>query len=87
MAEKAELSNNYISNIENNYSIPSLETLMKICIAFDITPNDILLGTSKEEKTYMLDDLGVLLAKCTPQEKRYIWGIVKVILSERESEV
>lgn len=29
LAEKIGIANNYISNIENNYSIPSLETLIK----------------------------------------------------------
>ena len=85
LAEKTDLSNNYISNIEHNYSIPSIETLMRLCTALDVTPNDILLGTSKIEKSYMEYDIMILLAQCTPQEKRYISGFIKVLLSERET--
>ena len=84
LAEKTDLSNNYISNIENNYSIPSLETLMKLCIALETTPDQILLGTSKEEKSYLNEDILHLLNQCTPLEKRYILGIIKVFLAERE---
>ena len=42
LAEKTELSSNYISHIENSRSIPSLETLMKLCSALDITPDEVL---------------------------------------------
>ena len=45
LAEKAGISNNYLSNIENGRSIPSLETFADICIALSITPDFLLLGT------------------------------------------
>ena len=45
LAEKTELSTNYISHIENSRSIPSLETVMKLCAALEITPNELLLGS------------------------------------------
>lgn len=47
LAEKADLSNNYLSNIENGYSIPSLTTFANICIQLDTTPDMFLLGTIK----------------------------------------
>jgi len=86
LAEKASISNNYLSNIENNHSIPSLETLMNICLALDITPNDILLGTSRKEKSYISLDIENLLCQCTIQEKRYILEIIKVFLNNRLNE-
>ncbi|HOQ76471.1 MAG TPA: helix-turn-helix transcriptional regulator [Thermoclostridium sp.] len=46
VAEATGLSNNHISNIENNHSIPSIDTLVKICEAIDTTPNYLLLGIS-----------------------------------------
>ena len=84
LAEKADLSNIYLSNIENNRSIPSIETLVRLCVALEVTPNDILAGSSCEEKNYMSADIIQLLNQCTPQEKRYISGIIKVLLAERE---
>ena len=37
LAEMAELSIVYISHIENSRSIPSLETLMKLCAALALS--------------------------------------------------
>ena len=71
LAEKSGISNNYVSNIENCYSIPSLETLMKLCDAFQITPNDLLLGVSQENKSYLNRDIAELLEQCSAQEKKY----------------
>ncbi len=47
VAEKAGISNNYLSNIENGKSIPSLETFADICIALSTTPDYLLIGTIK----------------------------------------
>lgn len=44
VAEATGLSNNFISNIENSYSIPSIDSLLKICEAIDTTPDYLLLG-------------------------------------------
>ncbi len=49
LAEKAGISNNYLSNIENGHSIPSLETFADICIALSITPDYLLLGTLRTD--------------------------------------
>ena len=48
LAEKAELSNNYLSNIENGHSVPSLEALVRICNALGTTPDFILLGNIRD---------------------------------------
>jgi transcriptional regulator with XRE-family HTH domain len=45
VAEATGLSNNFISNIENSYSIPSIDSLLKICEAIDTTPDYLLLGS------------------------------------------
>lgn len=47
LAEKTGISNNYLSNIENGRSIPSLETFSDICIALSITPDYLLLGAMR----------------------------------------
>ena len=36
LAEKAEITNNFLSHIERSYSIPSLETLVRICDALGV---------------------------------------------------
>lgn len=46
VSERCEVNDNYISNIERAKSIPSLETLMRLCEALETTPDALLLGTS-----------------------------------------
>ena len=49
LAERAGLSDKYISNIERSYSIPSIEVIMKLCEALETTPDHILIGTSNPD--------------------------------------
>ena len=83
LAEKTDLTNNHISNIENSHSIPSLETLVKICEALKITPNDLLLGTMTASSIYMNDELSGNLAQCSAKEKRLTNGFIQLLMSER----
>lgn len=43
LAELADLSQQYICNMEGEKVNPSFATVMKLCEAFEITPNDLLL--------------------------------------------
>ena len=83
LAEKSEISNNYLSNIENNHSILSLETMVKICIALNVTPDELLLGVTKNEKQYLSAEILETLNQCTAQEKRLIYGFINLLLQER----
>lgn len=47
MAERAEISEKYMSNIERATSIPSTEVVMRLAIALDTTPDELLVGTSR----------------------------------------
>lgn len=84
LAERTNLANNYISNIENSRSIPSLETLVKLCDALGVTPNDILLGASLNSNQYMNNELQEKIGQCTPKEKRLISGFISLLLTERD---
>lgn len=83
LAEKTELSNNYISHIENSRSIPSLETLMKLCAALEITPNELLLGTSQNMTDYLQSEVQQKLMLCTPSERRLVDRFIDLLLDER----
>lgn len=84
LAEKAELSNIYISHIENSRSIPSLETLMKLCSALDITPDEVLLGTKQDMENYLQSDIQKKLILCAPKERRMVSRFIDLLLEERE---
>ena len=49
LAEKSEITNNYLSNIETGRSIPSLEIFARLCIELNTTPDSFLLGTVKTD--------------------------------------
>ena len=42
VCEMAGINDKYLSVIENARSIPSLEVVLRICKALDVTPNDVL---------------------------------------------
>lgn len=82
LAEKADISNNYLSHIETSRSIPSLETLMSLCSALDVTPDEILLGTKTSEKNYLVNDITQQLENCTTEQKQLILDIISLIVKK-----
>ena len=85
MAEKTELSTNYISHIENSRSIPSLETLMKLCEVLNVTPDELLLGTRRDMENYLLSDIQQKLLHCSPRQRRLVDRFIDLLLSEPET--
>lgn len=83
LSEMAGITNNYLSNIERSRSIPSLETLMSLCAALDVTPNHILIGTDDTMPEYLLNDITSLLSECTPRERRIIFSFVDILINNR----
>lgn len=47
VAERIDISNQHMSNIERAKSIPSTETIMKLAAALDTTPDEFLVGSSR----------------------------------------
>lgn len=45
LAEHLKISNNYLSSIERGREKPSLDILVKICNALNVTPDYLLMGT------------------------------------------
>lgn len=84
LAEKTDLSTNYISHIENSRSIPSLETLMKLCAAMDVTPNELLLGTSQNRTDYLQNEVQQKLTLCTPAQRRLVNRFIDLLLEEAQ---
>lgn len=86
LAEKTDLSIVYISHIENSRSIPSLETLMKICSALEVTPDEILLGTKQDMENYLQSDIQKKLLFCSPRERRLVSRFIDLLLDEQENQ-
>ncbi len=47
LAERAGISKQFVSNIERGKTIPSLLTVLSLCDALDVTPNDLLHHSSR----------------------------------------
>lgn len=74
LAEMSELSNNYLSNIENGHSVPSFEALVRVCNALGTTPDYILLGNMRSDNVPMniIDNLRL----CSDEGLKVISDIV-----------
>lgn len=84
LSEMIEVSPIYISHIETKRSIPSLETIMKICDALDVTPNDLLLGSSIFSPIYLFPSIQRLLLDCTPSQRRMVEKFIALLVAENE---
>lgn len=51
LAERLNISNNHISNIERGRENPGLDTLIGICNELKVTPDYLLLGTLRSNDT------------------------------------
>ena len=84
LAEKAGISNNYLSHIEKSKSIPSLATLMSLCSALKTTPNELLLGSSKTAESYLFSDINENFGSLNDKDKRLINNLITFLLSEKD---
>jgi len=54
VAEKAGISEGFLSQIENNVNSPSVETLRNICIAIGINAGDVLNQVERQERLMLI---------------------------------
>ena len=83
LAELTGLSNNHISNIENDYSIPSIETLMKLCAALNTTPNFLLLGTVKNDGEAVKDIVIQKLPLCNDKQMSLLNSFLDWVVAQK----
>jgi len=57
ICERCDLSDKYLSAIERAHSIPSLDVLLRICEALDVTPNALLLGITHGDTDDIRDEI------------------------------
>lgn len=84
LAEIIGMSNNYISNIERNHSIPSLETLLKICNALQVTPDYVLMDSIYTSKEYIKDEIAEKLQLCSKKNIKIILKFINLLLEEQD---
>ena len=72
LAELADVGASYISSIEHGHKKPSLETLLNVSRAMNITVNDLLTDVQPTDLFAPLRELELLLDECTPKERRIL---------------
>lgn len=77
LAELADVTYSYISFIETGRKKPSLESLVKIATALEVTLDRILLGNQINDIKDYLPELQSLMKDCLPYEKAVIYDMVK----------
>lgn len=54
VAQKAGISEGFLSQVENNVKSPSVETLMNICTALEVNPGDVINQASNHKRLFVV---------------------------------
>ena len=75
LAEKADLSSVYVSNVECGKRVPSLETLLILCHVLRCTPDELLEGFYPEKSDSTPEDIKKLFDRSTNSEKQFMLSV------------
>ncbi len=79
LSEKAEVSPPYISYIENGVKNASIETLVKIANALQVSIDELLDDNLNDELIASIRTFAVVLSDCNEYEKRIMLDMVSAI--------
>lgn len=85
LAELADLSVPYISYIETAKKQVSLSALISIANALGVTVDELLNGNQLYNPTEYQTDIDLIMADCSPNEKRFIYELVDATLKSLRS--
>lgn len=68
LAELSDMDANNISRIERGEAKPSLETIIKLCNAFSISPNEMLMFEYNASNEVLTTEIANLLSNCSKEE-------------------
>ena len=68
VAERADISPQHCSGIENGSAKVSLPALVRLCNALDATPDEILMDSIKKPSPMAQKDISDVFSDCTPDE-------------------
>ena len=72
LAEKANVSRPYVSQIENGVFNTSLETIISVANALQISIEDLLVDSLEITKEARRSDVNNILVGCSPEEERIL---------------
>jgi len=95
VAEKAGISEGFLSQVENNVNSPSVDTLMKICGAIGVNAGDLLTQAGNQERSVIIrkadwDDIdlphnGFTTRRFFPPETRTVLDSAILVIEPEKS--
>jgi len=78
----ADISTNQLSNIENNHSVPTIETVLKLCDALKVTPDYFLLGIVKQTESESVNAITQKALLCTEKQQELVYEFISLLIQE-----
>ena len=78
LAEAADISSQYLSNLENGKAVPSADIAMRIATSLKVTCDSLLSGNANTVNKQLLELIS-LANDCSPQELEMILDVSKAI--------
>jgi len=86
LAEKAELSANFIGMVERGEKMPSLETFVAIADALDVSADVLLADVLHKGYQVKTSLLAEKLEDVSPEERARIYDVLEVLLHHAKKE-
>ncbi|EKC49805.1 protein containing Helix-turn-helix type 3 domain protein [human gut metagenome] len=82
MAEKTDLTTNYIGMVERGEKIPSLETFIKIVNALGVSSDMVLTDVLETGYTVKNSMLNEKLEKLVPEDRNRIYEVIDTLVKQ-----
>lgn len=76
------ISTNQLSNLENNHSIPTVETILKLSEVMKVTPDYFLLGIVKNVNEIPVSHIAQKALLCTDKQKKLVSEFISLLIKE-----
>ncbi len=82
LAEAAGLSKNYVAMIERNEKIPSLEVLLKIINALNVSADEILCDVTNVGYKVRTTELANRIERVSQNRRDMVYALLEILLKE-----
>jgi transcriptional regulator with XRE-family HTH domain len=79
LSDLTGLSANQISNLENGYSVPTIDTMLRLCNALKATPDYFLLGIAKEINSISINRIAEASLLSTDKQQNLIYEFINLL--------
>ena len=76
------ISTNQLSNIENNRSVPTVESIMKLSEALKVTPDYFLLGIVKNINSESIQAISQKSLLCSKKQQKLVYEFISLLIRE-----